>query len=228
LLLAFQTFAAKQGWAGLEIVPPPAIYRADGSDTVDFALAACGFTPAARWLCHAITLIPGTDLFAGLFRGKNARRARAALKASVQTAIGGIELIDGFRAVFDETYTRHGVKATHSLDEIQDLMRRLPDRFQFAVATHDGAPLGALFIMNMNRGVANAFYICNSAERPELNAGLAMFATTLDHLARQGFQILDLGPSSDDRGQISPGVAYFKESLGAVGYCRDRWVWSAA
>jgi hypothetical protein len=229
LLRVLQDHARQQRWAGIELVPPPRIYRSDGSDVLDFALPAAGFALAPRMLCHALPLDPeaGDALFANLFRGKNVRRARAALKAGVETVIGGIALLDRFRVVFDETYARHNVTATHSLDEIRDLFRRLPDRFRLAVATLDGTPLGGLLLMQMSKRVSNAFYICNSGDNPDANAGLAMFATTLNVLAGEGNHYLDLGPSSHDDGTISGGVAYFKESLGAVAYCRDRWAWSA-
>jgi hypothetical protein len=227
LLQRLQDFGRAQEWAGIEIVPPPSLYRRDGSDVLDFALSASGFRLSSRLLCHALPLSRDGEPFEHLFRGKNPRRTRTALKAGVATAVGGIELIDRFAVVFDDTYARHGVAPTHSLDEIRDLFRRLPDRFQFAVASFEGRPLGGLLLMRMSERVANAFYICNSSEQPELNAGLAMFATMLAELQRQGIATLDLGPSSRDDGTISTGVAYFKESLGAFGYCRDRWVWDA-
>jgi hypothetical protein len=230
LLARLQDLARARQWKGIELVPPPSLYRRDRSDAIDFALQSTGFGLASRLLCHALPLdaaqagVPSERLF----RGKNGRRARAALKAGVETTLGGIELLDQFRIVFDETYARHGAAPTHTLDEIADLFRRLPDRFQFAVAVAQGRPLGGLLLMRMNARVANAFYICNSSEHLELNAGLAMFATTLGALTRQGYDTLDLGPSSHDNGEISGGVAYFKESLGAFAYCRDRWSWDVA
>jgi Acetyltransferase (GNAT) domain len=230
LLARLQDFTRARKWDGIDIVPPPSLYRRDSSHVVDFAFPATDFRLVSRLLCHALPLDPllGGEPFEHLFRGKNGRRARAALKAGVETTIGGIELIDRFGAVFDETYARHGVTPTHSLDEIRDLFGRLPRRFQFAVAAFEGRPLSGLLLIRMSERVANAFYICNSSDQPELNAGLAMFATTLGALARQGIETLDLGPSSRDDGKISGGVAYFKESLGAVAYCRDRWAWNAA
>jgi hypothetical protein len=227
LLARLQGFARDHGWAGIEIVPPPKIYRDDESDAVDFALSSAGFTLGSRWLCHAIRLRTGPQQFAGLFRGKNVRRARAALKAGVETEIGGAALLDGFRVVFDDTYARHGVKPTHSAEELVDLFRRMPDRFEIALARWNGEPVAGLFLMKMSARIANAFYICSASGHAELNAGLALFAATLDRLAADGRSLLDLGPSSNEKTEISGGVAYFKESLGAFGYCRDLWTWTA-
>jgi hypothetical protein len=82
--------------------------------------------------------------------------------------------------------------------------------------------------MKMSDTVENAFYICATSEDAQLNASLALFAWTIDWLAETGVQTLDLGPSSMPDGSLNRGVCFFKESLGAGGYCRDRWIWKTA
>jgi lysylphosphatidylglycerol synthetase-like protein (DUF2156 family) len=107
-------------------------------------------------------------------------------------------------------------------------MRRLPDRFRIALHRFEGRPVAGLFLMKMSETVENAFYICATSEDAQLNASLAMFAWIIDQLAENGVRRLDLGPSSMPDGSLNRGVCFFKESLGAVGYCRDRWIWNAA
>jgi hypothetical protein len=47
----------------------------------------------------------------------------------------------------------------------------------------------------------------------------------MDRLAMAGYRYLDLGPSAWDM-KFNRGVTFFKEGLGAVGQCRDRWCWN--
>jgi hypothetical protein len=103
----------------------------------------------------------------------------------------------------------------------------MPERFRIALARHEGRPVAGLFLMRMNERVENAFYICQTTEDAQLNAGLALFAMVIDRLGDDGKSMLDLGPSSMPDGSLNRGVCFFKEGIGAVGYCRDRWSWSA-
>ncbi|GAB2176167.1 GNAT family N-acetyltransferase [Dongia sp. agr-C8] len=228
LLQAVQAHAGAEGWTGVELTPPPVVYRGDGSDTLGYALQAAGFALASRMLCSALSLAAKAPRFETLYRSRNVTKTRAAQRLGIETAFGGQELMSDFATVLDATFQRHGVAPTHTLAELNDLMARMPERFSIALARHEGRPVAGLFLMKMNARVENAFYICQTTEDQSLNAGLALFAATIDRLGDQGVEILDLGPSSMPDGSLNRGVCFFKEGIGAVGYCRDRWIWSAA
>jgi hypothetical protein len=228
LLQAVQAHAAGEGWAGVELTPPPAIYRADSSDTLGFALQASGFTLATRMLCSALLLDAPAPRYESLYRSRNATKTRAAQRLGIETVLGARELMDDFTIVLEATYQRHGVAPTHTRAELDDLVDRMPERFRIALARHEGRPVAGLFLMRMSDRVENAFYICQTTEDAQLNAGLALFATVIDRLGDEGIDVLDLGPSSMPDGSLNRGVCLFKEGIGAIGYCRDRWTWSAA
>jgi hypothetical protein len=228
---ALQAYARAEGWSALELVPPPMIYRRDHADALGYCLQAAGFSLEARMICHAIPLDGAAPRYEALFRSRarrNTNKLKAADDPRHQTQAGSGELLDLFLVAFDETYARHGVKPTHTPAELADLMRRLPDRFRIVLHRFEGRPVAGLFLMKMSETVENAFYICATSEDAQLNASLAMFAWIIDQLAENGVRRLDLGPSSMPDGSLNRGVCFFKESLGAVGYCRDRWIWNAA
>ncbi|WP_395022664.1 GNAT family N-acetyltransferase [Dongia sp.] len=228
LLSALTSYAKAEGWAGIELTPPPAIYRADASDTLGFALQASGFALASRMLCSALPLNSKAPRYQTLYRTRNATKTRAAQRAGIETVIGGRDLMDEFTVVLNATYQRHGVAPTHTLDELNDLIARMPERFSIALARHEGLPVAGLFLMKMNERVENAFYICRTTEDARLNASLALFALVIDRLGDADVAMLDLGPSSMPDGSLNHGVCFFKEGIGAIGYSRDRWAWSAA
>jgi hypothetical protein len=224
-----QAHAKSENWSAIELVPPPLIYRRDGADTLGFCLHAAGFALSGRMLCHAIPLAGVAPRYEALFRSRarrNTNKLRAANDARFETKLGGADLLEPFLVTFAETYARHGVAPTHSPAELADLLRRLPERFKIVLQLYEERPVAGLFLMKMSETIENAFYICATSEDAELNASLAMFAWILDRLAADGIAILDLGPSSMPDGSLNRGVCFFKESLGATGYCRDRWVWT--
>lgn len=224
---AFEAHARAQGWAGMEMTLPPALYHVRQSDTLPFALYFHSFRLANRWLCPAVPIGPGiAEQYRGLFRETYANRVRAAHRKGMRVREGGAECLDEFLSVFRDTYGRHGTAATHSETEIADLLRRLPDRIKLVIATLDGAPAAGILLFLLNPRVAYTFYICMSEAHARESGNLAVFAFLIDWLAERGYRWLDLGPSAH-AANFNEGVTFFKEGLGAIGHCRDRWRWTA-
>jgi hypothetical protein len=227
LVEAIKHFAAEATWAGVEMVLAPSIYDLPNHDTLAFALSSSGFQLVGRDLSFAIAIQPnGTDRYASLFRSTQANLVRGARRNGVTVERGGLELLPDFLSVFADTYARHGVSPTHTPEEIADLLVRLPDRIFVVVAKRDGVTVAAVLLFLMTSHVALTFYICSSTEHARENGTLVIIAALLDDLAADGFHYLDLGPSASEK-RTNTGVVNFKESLGAFGTTRDRWVWSA-
>jgi hypothetical protein len=227
LVAAFQAHARAQGWAGMEMTLPPPLYHANPSDTLPFALYFHSFRLANRWLCPAVPISSGAaEQYRGLFRETYANRVRAARAKGMRAGAGGSECLDDFLAVFRDSYGRHGAAATHSEAEIADLLRRLPDRIKLFTATLDGAPAAGILLFLLNPRVAYSFYICMSDALARASGNLVLFAFLIDWLAERGYRWLDLGPSAH-AANFNEGVTFFKEGLGAIGHCRDRWRWTA-
>src|SRR6185437_7987918 len=226
LVEALQVYAQARRWAGLEFTLAPSVYQRPASDLLPFALFCGGFELRHRWLCYMLPLAPdGSDRYRSLFRERVATFVRAGKRRGIAVAEGGAEQLGGFLAVFRDTYARHGTAPTHTPEEIAELLRCLPQRIRLYVATLGDVPVAGSLVMLLNARVAYSFYICMSTAHAQERGNSIVFATLLDRLAEQGYSWLDLGPGSSDR-NYNPGVAFFKESLGAVGQCRDRWCWS--
>jgi hypothetical protein len=225
LVGAIQNYVLAQGWDGLRITLAPPVYDRHPSQTLSFALFSRGFQLENRWLCHMIPLGGDVDSrYKRLFRQSQASRVRAQLRKGLITVEGGIEKLDAFLSVFQDTYDRHGVKATHTPDEIAELLRRLPDRVRIHLAMIGDAPAGGILTLLVNSQVAYTFYICSSTKYIRESGIIVAFAALIDLLAEHECRWLDLGPSAQ-LSRLNDGVAFFKEGLGAVGYCRDQWHW---
>jgi hypothetical protein len=228
LIAALQDYAAARGWDGLRMTLAPPIYDRRPAETLSFALSHRGFRLENRWLCHLIPLEASASArYETLFRQSQASRVRAQRRKGMTVIEGGIDQLAAFLPVFHDTYDRHGVKPTHSPAELADLLQRLPDRIRIHIAMLGDVAVAGILVFLLNSQVAYSFYICMSSQYARENGNIVIFAALVDRLAQQGYRWLDLGPSAQI-GRFNDGVAFFKESIGAIGHCRDQWFWAAA
>jgi hypothetical protein len=225
LVEAVQDYARARGWDGVEITLPPACYSFETAGLIEFALFCRGFRVAHRWLCPILPLVcGGRDSFERTYRSRQITFVRAARRKGMLGVQTGLEGLDDFLKLFRDTYDRHSVAATHTPEEIRDLLQRLPDRVRIHLAMLGKVPIAGLLVFRLTATVANTFYICSSAEHATEHGAAFVIADLIDRLSQTGFRYLDLGPSASDQ-KFNTGVVFFKEGLGAIGQCRDRWRW---
>jgi hypothetical protein len=225
IIAALQNYAREQTWTGIEITLSPSCYSFETSDLIQFALFTQGFRLAHRWLCPTLRLGAGMkDGYERAFRRRQVTYVRAARRKGMIGLETGLEGLESFLKPFRDTYARHGVDPTHSPDEIRYLLQRLPDKVRIHLAILHGDPVAALLVFRISASVACTFYICSSGDYRGEHGAAFLIAELMDRLSVAGFSYLDFGPSASDR-NINKGTMYFKEGLGAVGQCRDRWLW---
>jgi hypothetical protein len=226
LVDALKNHAGQRGWGSVEITLPPQCYHYETAGTIEFALFCGGFRLAHRWLCHILPLVEESR-FEHSFRQRQVTYVRAAQRKGMVRLEGGIEHFDEFLKVFHDTYERHGVAATHTPDEIRDLLERLPDRVRIHLAMLGDDIIAGLLVFRLSATVANTFYICSRTKHATEHGAAFIMADLISRLSQTGCRYLDFGPSASDQ-KFNSGVAFFKEGLGAFGQCRDRWRWQNA
>ena len=160
-----------------------------------------------------------------MFELRQASPVRAAKRKGMHAIEIGIDGLEAFLLPFRHTYSRHESPATHTEAEIRDLLVRFPDRIRIHAAMLDDVPVASLLVFRLTPTVAYTFYICRNADYLQENGPAFVIADLMDRLGAAGFKYLDLGPSASDQ-KFNKGVSFFKEGLGAVGHCRDRWQWN--
>jgi hypothetical protein len=227
LIDALQNYARDQCWAGIEITLPPQCYSFETAGIIEFALFCCGFRLARCWLCPILPLTsPSPNGYEQIFLDRQITSVRAAKRKGMIGIESGLDAMDDFLKVFQNTYARHGVAATHTPEEIRDLLQRFPDRVRIHLARLGDTPIAGLLVFKVTASVAYTFYICSSTEHLQEHGAAFVIADLIDRLSQAGFRYLDLGPSASDQ-KFNKGVTFFKEGLGAFGQCRDRWRWEA-
>lgn len=118
--------------------------------------------------------------------------------------------------------TRYGVKPVHSLEEMQLLAGRFPERIKlFMARSIDGRALGGTVIYITGSKVVHTQYISANLEGKELGALDLLF----DHLINVEFcnyPIFDFGQSTEDQGRIlNESLIFQKEGFGGRGMMYD-------
>jgi hypothetical protein len=225
MVQALQQYVRDRGLAGMEIVLPPPSWAPHVNEAVGFALFSRGFRLANRWLCQILDLqAAAPPRYESLFHKKRKGFVRASLRKGMSVRSGGADLFPLFLEVFEDTYARHGKQATHSPEEIRHLLQHHPGRIGIHLAMLEGRCAAGVLLFTVRPGVAYTFYICSSTELAAEQGMVLLLAELADRLPETGVRCLDLGPSSWD-GNYNAGVTFFKESLGCVAECRDRWSW---
>jgi Acetyltransferase (GNAT) domain len=227
LIDALQSYAREQRWAAIEITLPPPCYSFETSGLIEFALFCRGFRVVHRWLCPMLSLTPGSqNSYERTFRSRQITYVRAAKRKGMIVIESGLDALDDFLRVFHDTYARHGVAATHTPEEIQDLLQRFPDQVRIHLAMLHEIPVAGLLVFKLTASVAYTFYICSNSTYAHEHGASFVIAELIDRLSNAGFRYIDFGPSASDQ-KFNKGVSFFKEGLGATGQCRDQWLWEA-
>ena len=150
----------------IEITLPPPCYSFETAGLIEFALFCRGFRVVHRWLCPMLPLTPRSQNgYERTFRSRQITYVRAAKRKGMIGIESGLDALDDFLKVFRDTYARHGVAATHTPEEIRDLLQRLPDRVRIHLAMLGEIPVAGLLVFKLTASVAYTFYICSNRAR---------------------------------------------------------------
>lgn len=225
LVKTLQSYVKGAGLDGMEMRIGPDVYSAKPNDLQGFALMANGFRLTRRSLQYMLPLSkPGARIPERLFSDRRRRYVRSELRQGVNPREVDAHDLDSFYVLLHETHDRLGATPTHQDHELADIFRRVPDRARLFLCSYEGAEIAGSVIFMLNERIASAFYINSSAGNKDFNAPSVLVAHMAECFAEEGVRYLDLGPSASDS-HFNSGVVFFKESLGARGFCRDTWRW---
>jgi hypothetical protein len=173
------------------------------------------------------TVPAGTPSAEALFEKRQVHALLTAKRRGAVAIETGTDGLDDFRRVFEDTFARHGAQPTHTLGEIDTLLRRFPDRMRLMIAREGTRVTAGLLCMRLTPDVAFGTYLCRSAEGIDASGTLVAIAALLDRLLETGCRLFDLGPSASDQ-TLNAGVMLFKEGVGGVGYSRSEWSWRSS
>lgn len=213
-------FCRARGWAGVEITPPPQAYFRRPGNYVDFALLQRGFTYRKRELTAIIDLSRMGEEHDLAFRD-SARRGITKARREGLRVVEEPDFARFYPILEANLQERHGVKPTHTLEELFRLRSLLgAERIRQFVAVSGEEVLAGMVMFNCNPRVTLAFYISHDSCHQQLRPMNLVYSEVIRWARESGFHYLDLGTFTLDM-KVNYGLCRFKESFSARGAFRD-------
>ena len=194
----------------------PSIYhRAPAQDDL-YALHRLG---ARRYRCDLSACI---DLHSRLPVAERRRRAlRKAERAGVTIAYGRAHAAGLWHVLEDNLARKHGVRPTHSLEEITLLADRFQQEIEFVVARADDQVVAGVVLFRGGPAV-HAQYIASSERGQEFSALDRVFDHCIRTASEQGARYFDFGISTESQGMVlNEGLHRFKCEFGGSGIVHE-------
>ncbi len=212
-------FCRSEGFSTVEITRPPWVYYEFPEDHIDFALFNAGAFHKKRELTAVLPIFPNPDENIALFRPTARTSMRKAQRSGV--TIKESDDIGTFYKILEQNLSmRHGVRPTHTIEELTLLKKLLPDKVKLFAAFSGDMMIAGTVIFICNERTILAFYISQDYEHQHLRPLNLLFADVIRWASAQNFRWLDFGTYTLNN-VPNLGLARFKESLGAKGIFRD-------
>ncbi len=224
LVDAFSDYCREQNFERTLLTPAPFIYQKVISQNLDYALAYRGFALDKHYISHAIRL-KGHDFLAN-FQSTARRYIHKYLREHSLT----IEISDDLEAFYPillKNKQRHGVKPTHTLDELLRLRKLMPDNLVLFLVKKGSKPIAGSLLFVCNQQVVLCFYNMLLYEYEQLNPIHAVMYEVVKWSIDRGFQWVDIGVSQETASEnpMTPAMNLirFKEKFNAHGILRSTY-----
>ena len=204
------------------LTPAPFIYQKVISQNIDYALAYRGFAYDKHYISHAIRL-DHRD-FVKSFQST----ARRYIHKYIREQPLRVEVSDDYESFYPillKNKERHGVRPTHTLDELLRLKRLLPENLVLFLVFKGSKPIAGSLMFACNSQVALCFYNMLLYEYEQYNPIHVVMYEVVKWAMDKGFAWVDIGVSQDTKAenQMTPSMSLirFKEKFNAHGILRS-------
>lgn len=218
----FSEYCREKQFERALLTPAPFIYQNVISQNLDYALAYRGFTVDKHYISHAIRL--GSSDFVKDFQST----ARRYIHKYLREHTLNIEIsqdYESFYPILLKNKQRHGVKPTHTLEDLLRLKSLLPDNLVLFLVKKGSKPIAGSLVFVCNRQVALCFYNMLLYEYEEYNPIHAVMYEVAKWATERGFRWVDIGVSQDTKAEnpMTPAMSLirFKEKFNARGILRS-------
>lgn len=213
--------AALRRWLGGRraiITMPPEFYSPSMNAKTRHALAAAGAT-CLTLVNHHVDLTGIREHGYEAMLDSKARNKLGIARRAPFT-FGRCDAAEAY-AVIEANRRRRGYPLAMTLEQVCDTAPIAGT--EFYVLKLDGIPMAAAQVNNVAPGIRQLIYWGDTDSEPGLHPMNRLAAELFAEYARRGdTRIIDLGPSGDFE-SLSPGLASFKESVGATASLKHRF-----
>jgi hypothetical protein len=223
---ALVDYAQKSGFQAIRLTQTPLIYYRHPIQGIEYALYHHGFQTELCALTQSVNLQSLKDNIIDSLVDKTRNAFRQALKKGMVYSEGvalSAENLSDFHRILTENRRFLGVKPTHTLEELIRLAELIPDKLHLAFAEKDGVKVAGLLHFICNPQVVLLFYVCHLRDKQDLKSAPFLLANSLKWAKENGYQELDFGISTVEKGLPNPGLLKFKENFCTRPFLRNTY-----
>jgi hypothetical protein len=207
------------------LIPPPLIYATITSQHIEYALLYRKATFEHHYISHAVKLDDSKPLMHRF--APQARNVVNKLLRENTIRIQESDDIETFHHILVENKKKHNATPTHSLEDLRQLFRLLPDRLRLTMVYANDIPIAGSLLMLTNANVALCFYNMMLYEYEHFKPVYLIMYDALRWATERGFRWVDIGVSQDTTSSnpMTPALSLiqFKERFGARGVLRSTY-----
>ncbi|MBT5956673.1 MAG: GNAT family N-acetyltransferase [Candidatus Marinimicrobia bacterium] len=202
----------------IRITMPPIIYSAVPSDYFEFSLLKIGAYPEKSEMSSVVNLnLPKNEIEANVKSSHRQAERKAERHGIIVKESNDYETFHSILA--QNLELRHEVRPTHSLDELQKLVKLFPEKITLHTAHYNDNMLAGIVNFVCNNNTVLAFYICHDHQFQDHRSLNLLFLHVFDWAINGGYKFYDFGIFTVNE-EPNYGLARFKENFGANGYFR--------
>lgn len=216
-------YGKSKGWKEIVLTSAPRVYEKHPNENLDFAMLWLGFKYDLHYISSAIKLFPEEDIISR-FQQTVRRNIRKTLKdENVKVEIN--DRYDEFYPILVENKARHGVKPTHSYEDLLKLKELLPDNLKLFMVYYKNKPIAGSSLFICNPIVSLCFYNMLLYKYEHLKPIHRVMYEVVKWSTENGYQYVDIGVSQDTKAAnpMTPSMSLidFKEKFDAKTVMRN-------
>jgi len=218
ILEIFESYCQQQKFKRVFFVPTPALYFKHYDETMEYAQLWRKYHSVEDYISSFIDL-SGTE--EDVFNRMSKRKRRY-----VRNLLNDSDLRLEWNKNYEEYYpilvrnkAKHGVKPTHSLEELIKLDRLFPGQLNLLMCYYKDKPIGGTLNFTANKQVVIIFYNMIDDSYTNLQPASLQIWETMRWAHSEGFRYLDFGvsqlPLAENPLTPSKSLILFKEHFGS-------------
>jgi hypothetical protein len=223
LVSALLEYGKKNGIKEFLLTAAPMIYEDFPNQSLEFAMLWQGFNYQLHYISSAIKLDPTRDIISR-FQATVRRNIRKTFKnPDIRVEVN--DRYDEFYPILLKNKARHGVKPTHSLEELYRLKELLPEKLKLFMVYLKDKPIGGSLMFYPNKNVALCFYNMLLYEYAQYKPIQRVMYEVVKDATENGYRYVDIGVSQDTKAEnpMTPSMSLidFKEKFDAKTIMRN-------
>lgn len=223
LVTSLLEYGKANGITKFLLTSAPMIYEKYQNQNLDFAMLWQGFHYNLHYISSAIKLQKEQEIIS-----RFQQTVRRNIRKTFKTEGFRVEMNDNYHEFYPilvENKAKHGVKPTHSLDELLRLKDLLPEYLKLFMIYYNDVPIAGSSVFICNEQVALCFYNMLKYEFEHLKPIHRIMYEVVKWSTENGYQYVDIGVSQDTKADNpmtpSMGLIDFKEKFDAKTIMRN-------